>query len=137
MLQNIYMIKLGFTGSRHGMSDSQEEQFALLVAEIQPSEFHHGDCIGADAQAHDIVRLFCPETFIVVHPPESDYLRAYKNGDKILPCLPYLNRDRKIVESVDCLLATPYTNTYLKHSGTWFTITYAELKEKPYTVFKR
>lgn len=130
-------MRLGFTGSRHGMSQNQREQFALAVSDLQPVEFHHGDCLGADEQAHDIVRLFCPDTRIVVHPPESDYLRAYKEGDIILESFGYIVRDRNIVDSTDALYATPYTDYYQPKSGSWFTIRYAGVKQKPCTVFKR
>lgn len=130
-------MRLGFTGSRHGMSQNQLEQFSLAVANLQPSEFHHGDCEGADAQAHDVVRLFCPDTRIIVHPPESDYLRAYKVGDEMRDPYGYTIRDRNIVDATDVLYATPNKNTYQPRSGSWFTIRYAELKEKPVKVFKR
>ena len=131
------MIKLGFTGSRHGMSQHQQEQFALAISSLELLEFHHGDCEGADAQAHDIIRLFSPDTRIIVHPPLSDYLRAYKSGDQSLEPLPYLERDRMIVDSTDMLFATPQTDSYQPKSGTWFTIRYAGVKQKPCTVFKR
>jgi hypothetical protein len=67
-------MKIGFTGSREGMSTHQKEQFVLKLNELGVTEFHHGDCAGADAQAHDIIREFFPNVKIVVHPPKSDYL---------------------------------------------------------------
>jgi hypothetical protein len=119
------------------MSENQREQFALAVSNLRPVEFHHGDCAGADAEAHDIVRLFCPDTRIVVHPPESDFLRAYKAGDEMRDPFSYLIRDRNIVDFTDILYATPYTDYYQPRSGSWFTIRYAGVKQKPCTVFKR
>jgi hypothetical protein len=51
-------MKIGFTGTRKGMSQHQKEQFVLKMFELDPSEFRHGDCEGADAEAHDIIREF-------------------------------------------------------------------------------
>ena len=66
-------MKVGFTGTQLGMSQHQKEQFVLGLQEMGMTEFHHGDCIGADAEAHDIVREFFPDVKIVGHLPK------YKN----------------------------------------------------------
>ena len=49
-------MKIGFTGSRTGMSDKQKEGLVIKLQEFSFSEFHHGDCKGADEEAHAIVR---------------------------------------------------------------------------------
>lgn len=130
-------MKIGFTGSREGMSQSQKENLVLILKNFIPTEFHHGDCEGADSEAHDIVREFFPDCKIVVHPPSSDYLRAFKKGDVILQPLPYLQRDRSIVDSSEFVIGAPKQNEFTKGSGSWFTINYAKIKEVKFTVLKR
>ena len=118
-------MKIGFTGTREGMSQHQKEQFILTMLELDPLEFHHGDCEGADAEAHDIVREFLPHVWIVVYPPKSDYRRAFKTGDETKEPESYLSRDKKIVEATDFLIGAPKSNTEIIRSGTWATIRHA------------
>ena len=130
-------MKLGFTGTREGMSQHQKEQFALKILELNPIEFHHGDCEGADAQAHDIVRMFLPDTKIVIHPPESDYMRAYKVGDETREPLGYLPRDRNIVNETEYMFGAPLVDDQNANSGTWYTIRYSWSVKRPGTVLPR
>lgn len=131
---------MGFTGTRQGMTPAQKKVFERLVW-TNPETFHHGDCVGADSDAHDIV-VACLETpplnvlsrtRIVIHPPITETeahqkLRANKADQytiEVLPAKPHLERNRDIVDACDVLVATPKTRT--KHrSGTWSTITYAK-----------
>lgn len=130
-------MKVGFTGTREGMSQHQREQFALKIVEMNPSEFHHGDCEGADAEAHDIVRLFLPDTKIVIHQPDKDYCRAFKQADEYRDPIGYLPRDRNIVNETEYLIGTPLKDENTTRSGTWYTIRYAWQRKKPNTVLKR
>ena len=131
-------MKIGFTGSREGMSQNQKEQFVLLMYHLKPTEFHHGDCEGADAQAHDIVREFFPHVKITVHPPISNYLRAFKKGDTMMPLDNYIPRDERIVDSTDYLIGAPkVTDHEERRSGSWYTIRYARRKNKLNKVLDR
>ncbi len=49
------MIEVGFTGTRRGMIMPQRFGFKDLVKTLLMDKFHHGDCVGSDAQAHDFV----------------------------------------------------------------------------------
>jgi hypothetical protein len=118
-------MRVGFTGTQEGMSQHQKEQFVLKMLELQPTEFHHGDCIGADSEAHDIVREFFPNVKIVVYPPISTKKRAFKQGDEFKKPESYITRDYKIVDAVEYLIGTPKTNEEVIRSGTWTTIRYA------------
>ena len=51
---------VGFTGTQIGMSPLQKKTFTKLIkfllADNKITSFHHGDCVGADADAHNIVK---------------------------------------------------------------------------------
>ena len=130
-------MKIGFTGTHRGMSQHQKEQFVLMMQELDPTEFHHGDCIGADAEAHDIVREFFPAVYIVVYPPNSRYRQAFKEGDEHRKPAPYLKRDKNIVDNVDFLFATPFRNEEVLRSGTWATIRYARKIDRDHYILER
>jgi hypothetical protein len=126
---------VGFTGARGGMSAYQREQFQSLVTSLGIRTFHHGDCVGADAEAHDIVSSTLPSCPIVVHPPTNGTMRAYKvgksAGSKSLGPKDYIQRNHDIVDSTSILIATPQggpgseLEPGAKRSGTWATIRYA------------
>lgn len=130
-------MKVGITGTREGMSQAQKEAFVLKCDELGITEFHHGDCNGADAEGHDIVREFFPHVWIVVYPPKSTYQRAFKKGDFAHPPDDYIPRDYHIVDSVDFLIGAPLTDAEVLRSGTWTTIRYARKKSKSHLVLKR
>ena len=128
-------MEVGFTGTREGMTELQEKKFLEVIAKIENvTEFHHGDCIGSDEKAHDIVHSLNvvdeeKETKIFVHPPSYTKFRANCKGDIILKPDEYLDRNRDIVESCDTLIATPRDREELQ-SGTWSTVRWARQKDK-------
>lgn len=130
-------MKLGFTGSREGMSQHQKEQFVLEILRLNPTEFHHGDCVGADAEAHAIVREFLPNTKIVIHPPASNSARAFCKGDEYKDPMAYIPRDRQIVINTEYLIGTPKSDKEVIRSGTWTTIRYARKLQRLNKVLKR
>lgn len=128
---------VGFTGTQNGMTDHQKEEFRRLILRLNPIEFHHGDCIGADADAHIMVMLLfdldCP---IIIHPPSNPSKRANLSGGVLLPEKPYLARNRDIVDSSEILVATPATTEEQVRSGTWSTIRYAQRTgKKVHTIY--
>jgi len=118
-----------FTGTSKGMTRAQKAMFAyMLPVEL---ELHHGDCVGADEDAHNIVRQERPGSLIVVHPPIKDAFRAFCEGDTILAPKDYLKRDDDIVEAGDYLVATPKGfKEEGRGSGTWYTVRQAHRVEK-------
>jgi hypothetical protein len=46
-------VSFGFTGTRQGMTAEQKSVLRNLLGG-GAGEFHHGDCIGADSEGHDI-----------------------------------------------------------------------------------
>ncbi len=117
---------VGFTGTQHGMSESQKEQLRDWLVGLGANELHHGDCIGADAEADAIARELGLN--IVIHPPVTEKKRAWcaREGDVILPPLPYLERNHDIAYDTPILIACPRTRDEVLRSGTWATVRYAK-----------
>lgn len=128
------MRAVGFTGSRVGTT---AEQYKAMRQEISramlgtfEAEFHHGDCVGSDEEAHDVAWSLGYR--IVVHPPTDHKLRAWvqtsdywdKDTDVVLLERPYISRNRDIVDAATLLIATP-DGPERARSGTWATIRYA------------
>lgn len=116
------MTSIGFTGTRLGMSPNQKEWLREYLTK-HPCEFHHGDCIGSDEQAHIIAKNADCE--IHIHPPIDDIFRAYCAGGTIHPKKEYLERNRDIVDSCHILIACPRSHIEEQCSGTWATVRYA------------
>lgn len=119
------MIKIGFTGTKQGMTKGQESELQKLLPK-ERFEFHHGDCIGADTQAHKIAQ----NAVIFIHPPKNPRFRGFNKSENILPEKDYLERNKDIVDATDYLIAAPKTRTEELRSGTWATIRYALKKNK-------
>ena len=124
---------VGFTGTRKGMSPHQKWVLSQYLA--PDDEFHHGDCVGADAEAHDMAaRLGCR---IVIHPCTLRAQRAFKKGDTVFPPLPPLERNKIIVDQCEVLCAAPATDEEELRSGTWATIRYARRIGRQVIMLKR
>lgn len=125
-------MRVGFTGTRKGMTAKQKITFKEVLRSIWVNQFHHGDCVGSDEQADGIVKKFCV-IVPIIHPPDSSRLRAYCHGI-VLPIKPNLERNRNIVDETDVLIATPQGFKEEKRSGTWHTIRYARKRSKPVVI---
>ena len=137
-------MKIGFTGSHKGMSASQAHGFSLLLISQggKDMEFHHGDCVGADETADQLVRGYWAEGKLVIHPPikGENWARCGepRHGKyegtlevEVRPQKDYLSRDRDIVNACDFLIACPLSLVEVNRSGTWYTIRYARKQEIP------
>lgn len=99
-----------------------------IISLLPPSwiEFHHGDCVGADKEAHEIADAL--GLTIIIHPPEDEKKRAFCGRNKSFehrPPKPYLTRNREIVDECQQLLACPSQLSEITRSGTWMTIRYS------------
>lgn len=130
-------MKIGFTGTQTGMTEMQQKVFYQVMLDFggtkTQKEFHHGDCIGADAQAH---RLACCSLGWkpIIHPPRNPSKRAWCATTwpcpefQVLPTKEYLERNHDIVDTSFALIATPAQDEEQLRSGTWATIRYAKKK---------
>lgn len=116
-------MKIGFTGTQRGMSSRQKDVLRSLLNVAEKSELHHGDCIGADATAHDMAVGMGLDTEI--HPPTNNSRRAFKKAARTNPPFAYLDRNKNIVRSTVMLIATPGEAEEQLRSGTWATVRFA------------
>lgn len=120
---------IGITGTRYGMTAEQKTRLIQAVEKFKPEFIHHGDCVGADSDAHDIAVKRGID--IHIHPPIEGKLRKFNNDYKsIEECKNYFARNRDIVNSSDVTLGFPKQNTRQHKGGTWYTIKYAEKQGK-------
>ena len=128
---------IGFTGTRRKPTAEQLktlEQF-LQTPRLLPngifgpiciaySVFHHGDCIGADLEAHLIALRLGMQ--IHLHPPKDSRYRAYcEDCSYCSPEKVFLERNHDIVDASDLLIACPKEDHEVLRSGTWATVRYA------------
>lgn len=129
-------MKIGFTGTRDGISAGQEEALFGFIEQLASFTFHHGCCIGADADAALAVSDH-PGAVIVGHPP---LIRTMISDQAVRLCretmrpFPYLERNRQIVDGCNVLLACP-KGPEEQRSGTWSTVRYARKKGKRVVIF--
>ena len=119
------MCDIGFTGTRRGMNSTQKEEFKNLLIRCDPlrTRLHHGDCLGADKDAHDIATEL--GVYTITHPPTKIEFRAFCKAKHSFPPKDYLTRNRDIAETCDFLVACPMTQKETLRGGTWYTVRHA------------
>ena len=117
-------MRIGFTGSRHGMTDVQLAAVREIIENLTDvQEAHHGDCVGADAEFHAICHAFGIP--IHLHPPTDPKHRAHcENARVTAEPKAYLKRNRRIVDAADLMFGAPSGPEKVR-SGTWSTIRYS------------
>lgn len=128
-------MKIGFTGTRKGMSEYQLAVFEGLLEKME--SFHHGSCQGADVEAARIVySTFLEPPEIICHPGPNDDEHQELSGVDTKRKEPktHFARNRDIVNETDKLIACPCDMTEQKRGGTWYTIRYAKKQGKPVTI---
>ena len=131
-------MKVGFTGTQKGMTKAQwaklDELMQTVTASVtrSPVEFHHGDCVGADAEAAILAKNWGMK--IVSHPPKNTSKRAFLFFYETKPEEEYLVRNKNIVNNCDFLIAMPKESRERVRSGTWSTVRYARKTGKKVTV---
>ncbi len=135
-------MRVGFTGTRDGMTDQQRRSFIAWAKGCGATEFHHGCCLGADEDAFDVftsaddLGFSRPRT--VAHPPKNRAMicsLAEMLSDEKKEPLEYLTRNRLIVLACDVLAACPKGMAEELRSGTWSTIRFARSQGTPVVMF--
>lgn len=120
-------MRIGFTGTREGMTVKQKEGVVWILDHFRATEGHHGDCVGADAEFHELCRTNSVRTMIG-HPPTNPKLRAFCEFDEEREPRPYLERNRDIVFEAELMIGCPKEYKEVvraRGQGTWSTIRYA------------
>jgi hypothetical protein len=128
-------VNIGFTGTQRGLTGNQKHALWFFLKSTEPSVvLHHGDCIGADANADRIAKSLSVKT--ILHPPTDKRKRAFCEADLERHPLPYLERNKAIVSFSDIIVACPKGLKEEIRSGTWATIRYARKVGKPVVIIE-
>lgn len=125
-------IKIGFTGTRNGLNETQKELIPLILDKYSEIIVSHGDCVGADTDFHNLCINYKqnnPDKKITIQifPPTNSSMRAFNEADIIMPVKPYLERNLNILKNSNILIACPVDkNKEELRSGTWSTIRQAK-----------
>lgn len=120
---------VGFTGSRKGMTDEQKQTVRSYLQNLSPLGTVHGDCVGADADFHDIVQSL--GILIKLRPCNLENQRAFCQGaETVFSPLPPLERNIYIIYDADVMIACPDGFKEKRRSGTWSTIRKAKTSGK-------
>lgn len=122
------MIHIGFTGTSKGMTFEQKQVLRNMLIPFRNAFFHHGDCVGADAEAHDIA--IDAGLSPIIHPPSNPHKRAFCVAQEIRMKKPYLVRNFDIVLDTSILFAAPAERKEQLRSGTWTTVRYARTRNR-------
>jgi hypothetical protein len=120
------MSAVGFTGTQRGCTTLQLATLRATMMHVRAhgaTSFHHGDCIGADEQAHAIA-LEVGFARITIHVPDDDSKRAFCTGVNVerRQRRSYMDRNENIARECTVLIACPGEMTERLRSGTWSTI---------------
>jgi hypothetical protein len=131
-------IHIGVTATQRGASPAQlwwlRGQFALAKRRYGHVTLHHGDCVGGDAEAHELALEFGFD--IEIHPPQNPDKRAFcgigEERTVIHPTKGYHGRNFDIVHDSQALLGMPegHQSSYPR-SGSWATLRVAIKQSKP------
>jgi len=127
-------------------------EWCIYAEDFVVTSFHHGDCVGADADADDYIRGYrnadkggkwygvCT---IIIHPGPDEETRAHcgrredNDRDILLEPKNHFARNRDIVDESTIIIACPrHTEAPPPKTGggTWQTIEYARKKKKPIVI---
>ena len=131
MMDEKKRIDIGFTGTKNGLTFIQKQTVKWVLTYIHDKYndsfllyFRHGECVGADEQSHLLALNIGYQ--IIIHPPIKEKYKSEKCNEYFskLKAKGYLERDRRIVETSQLLIACPKDDNRIG-GGTCYTINYA------------
>ena len=136
-------MQVGITGARAGITVHAGNTFENIMVKMHTviKHVHHGDCKGADEDAHRFFETNYRDIKIVIHPPPKNLkkeLRAFCKAHETKKALPtFKQRNEEIVECTNLLIAFAPTKEVDRNSGTWECILHAlKLKKPTIIIFK-
>lgn len=117
---------VGFTGSRHkNMPRRQAYTVIEILFELGGNDawFHHGRNKMRDDQAARIAKVLGYQ--LAGHTPTDISKMGSVINDLNYPAMKYLDRNHRLVQDVDLLIAAPLGSYEILRSGTWATVRYA------------
>ena len=135
-------LHIGFSGTRYGMTLLQRRAVYRVFRWYRDNRsaitVHHGSCVGADAEAHDIARML--GLAVALHPGYSDAERmasfaaecAMLPGERVWREQHYLKRNQVIAACVGVLVAAPHGERSSR--GTNHAISCAVKLERPVVI---
>ena len=132
-------MKIGFTGTRHGMTDIQKHEVRNLLTQYRPYpwpgvqlEAHHGRCVGADEEFNNIARTLMYDTIGWPANNVDEKNKSHCLCTTLHEAAPALIRNHYIVDACKQMIACPYEyEERWRGSGTWAAIRYAKKVKKP------
>ena len=132
-------MKLSFTATQRGLTPKQLHEVERELKNERPSAVIHGGCVGGDDQIDELavrwgfLRVIFPSNHPTKALPREHFER--RGGELIWhDPQPPLQRNSKIVDAGDKLVACPAQMRQVLRSGTWATCRYAKKRKKPVLV---
>lgn len=133
---------LGVTGTRNGISHAQRDFAKSFLAQCDVgSTLRHGACLGAD---DDIVRIVFNMNYyrnnlfsIIAYPPIVETFYSHISvikSNEIMSREDYLERNLRIVQDCNFLLAFPGQDYEVVRSGTWATVRMARRLKREHMI---
>jgi hypothetical protein len=127
-------MRVGVTATQQGLTERQKTLVRARLIALGCGELHHGDCIGGDADIHEIALDLGIQ--VIIHPPRNESKRAFCEGAiEVKPAYDYLVRNRHIVQDTEHLIGCPHSRKEVLRSGTWSTIRYACNTGKSFDIY--
>lgn len=114
------------------MTEWQAQFVFNEMMDLQPTEAHHGLCVGADEQ-FDAMLAYSIGCVVHGHPPINRSKMADITCDVMHEAKEYLPRNRDIVDATTWLMAAP-KGPEEQRSGTWSTVRYARRLGRSITI---
>jgi hypothetical protein len=139
------MTTIAFTGTRH-VPDEVLPAMRFIIKGLKADVYVSGAALGVDTAAAWIAMEEHPTAqhhVIIPDGPHNDIflgiLRAFESPNIMLERMPagtdYMDRNQKMVDLADKLIAFPATPDEKQRSGTWATIRRGRKKDIPVHIF--